>query len=378
MRRGSVRFGCVSAIESLSAKRRTFFALTLAALTGCELVAGIQNLTYTGPGSPDAGAPGDDATTPQTDSGIDSPVDAASDEYAPGLADATSEGPDGNASWADAPGEMPQEAAADAVATSSEVNSPLDAGGTGATGVDVLQVAADAGAASFVVPIPGPDGGPLPGDGGPLLGELIDDINSETMPGWIPIRDGRVGTWFTYSDGTAGGVAPPAGSAPALIVGAIVGWNGNPNNLAAHVSGNGLAVYAGMGFDLNAYNLVASTYDASAYRGFVFWGRIGGDSGSTSVRFAVPDKNTSAAGGVCTAASEGGASGCSDYFAETIALTPTWKQFVVYYSDLTQSGFGLPKGLTGLDATEIYSCQFQLSPGAPFDVWIDDIYFIDK
>jgi len=231
---------------------------------------------------------------------------------------------------------------------------------------------------ALVVSIPGPDGGPLPsGDGGPLLGELIDDIDSESMAGWIPIRSGRVGTWFTYSDGTAGGVVPAASSPPAQSVGTIIGWNGNPNNLAAHVSGNGLSLYAGIGFYLNAYNLTASTYDASAYRGFVFWGRVGGDSGTTSVRFAVPDKNTSAAGGVCTAASEGGAAGCSDYFSKGITLTPSWQQFVIDYTQLQQTGFGLPKGLTGLDAAHIYSCQFQLSPGAPFDIWIDDIYFID-
>ena len=368
MRRGSVRFACVSRGEFLLANRvKTIIALGVVALTGCELVAGIKDIVYVGPPPSDAG--GNDATVSQVDSGTDAAEGTQSDQSAGAMADVFDAG-------AAASGDALADATGDGASDTGVGIAPPDA----PAGVDAPPAPADAdtGPVSRIGPIPGPDGGPLPnGDGGPLVGELIDDIDSESMAGWIPIRSGRVGTWFTYSDGTAGGVVPAPSSPPADSVGMIVGWSGNPNNLAAHVSGNGSSLYAGMGFNLNAYNMVASTYDASAYRGFVFWGRISGDSGSASVRFAVPDKNTSAAGGVCTAASEGGAAGCSDYFSKGITLTPTWQQFVISYTQLQQTGFGLPKGLTGLDAAHIYSCQFQLSPGAPFDIWIDDIYFID-
>jgi hypothetical protein len=358
----------VSRPEFLLANRvKTIIALGVVALTGCELVAGIQDIVYIGPAPSDAG--GNNSTVSPGDSGGDAPQSAPSDQSAQAMADVIDAG-------LALSGDANANATGDGASDAGVVIAPSDA----AVGADAppVQADADTGPVSLMVPIPGPDGRPLPnGDGGPLLGELIDDIDSESMAGWIPIRSGRVGTWFTYSDGTAGGVVPVPTSPPAESVGMIVGWNGNPNNLAAHVSGNGMSLYAGMGFNLNAYNMVASTYDASAYRGFVFWGRIGGDSGTTSVRFAVPDKNTSAMGGICTAASEGGAAGCSDYFSKGITLTPSWQQFVIYYTQLQQTGFGLPKGLTGLDAAHVYSCQFQLSPGTPFDIWIDDIYFID-
>ncbi len=362
---------------------KTILALGVAALTGCELVAGIQDLTYSGAGAPDA-ASGSDATLEQGDSGSDSASpETGGDQSAVPPPDVYDAG-----SPSDASGDVlaaAVEAAGDASSGMGDVGlapsaDASDGGGT-TSAMEGGAPGADAGPVSWVVPLPGPDGGPLAsdaGDGGPLLGELIDDIDSETMPGWIPIRSGRVGTWFTYADATPGGVVPPAMSPPAMSVGMIPGWDGNASNLAAHVSGNGLSAYAGMGFDLNAYNLLASTYDASAYRGFVFWARSGAATGTTSVKFAVPDINTDAAGGVCSAASDGGATGCSDYFAKTVTLTPTWREFVVYFSQLGQAGFGVPKGLTGLDVTHIYSCQFQFSPGAAFDVWIDDVYFIVK
>ena len=244
---------------------------------------------------------------------------------------------------------------------------------------DARAVMADAKPVPLVVPIPGPDGGPFPGTPAmevELLGELIDDIDTETTPGWIPVRSGRVGTWFTYDDGTPGGIAPPPMSDPALSIDTIAGWNGTASNLAAHMTGNGMAVYGGMGFDLNAYNNVATTYDATAYRGVVFWGRIGGEAGTYSVKFAIPDVNTSVAGGICT--TDGSTSGCGDYFSKSVPLTPIWHQFVIYYSQLRQTGFGVPKGLSGLDAAHVYSCEYQVAPGAPFDVWIDDVYFILK
>ena len=232
--------------------------------------------------------------------------------------------------------------------------------------------------ASFAVPIPGPDGGsPRGNDGGVLMGELIDDIDSEFTPGYILPRSGRMGSWFTYDDGTSGGVVPAQASPPSTVVSAITGWDGNTNNLAAHATGSGLASYAGIGFTLNVSSGGSSTYDGTPYQGFSFWGRIGGTSGSTAVRFSVPDPNTVAQGGVCTD-DAGGTAGCSDYFGKAFTFTPTWQQFVVYYDQLGQQGFGTPKGLPGVDAAHMYSCEFQPVAGAAFDVWIDDVYFIDK
>jgi hypothetical protein len=357
---------------AVSAKLTTAIAALggVVAVAGCEAVAGIRDLTYSAP----AGAVG--TVTPDGDATVE------------GSANDASETPDASV---DAPASTPdatgyRDAADTAEALSEAANGVTGEtgveGGVGDAGTDVAEGgsgvgASDAEAVSYTVPIPGADGGLLKGtDGGALTGELVDDIDSEFNAGWILPRSGRVGTWFTYDDGTAGGVMPTQAqstSMPSLIVGMLTGPDGQPSNLAAHVTGSGAASYAGAGFNLNGG--APSSYDATGYRGFVFSGRLGGDSGSVSLKFAVPDRNTSAAGGVCP--TDAG-TGCGDYFAKSITFTPDWQQFVIYYSQLGQVGFGLPKGLNGLDAAHIYSCQFQPAIGAAFDLWIDDVYFIDQ
>jgi hypothetical protein len=131
-----------------------------------------------------------------------------------------------------------------------------------------------------------------------------------------------------------------------------------------------------MGFNLNDPSGGSrASYDASAYKGFVFWGRVGTSSAVTQVRFNVPDTNTDPEGGVCTPAAK-----CSDYLGKNLTFTTTWTEYTVYYTDLMQQGFGSPLETT-LAAASIYGCQFQVSTmttGAAFDVWIDDIYFIPE
>jgi hypothetical protein len=361
-----------------------------AALTGCELVAGIHDLTYSPTVSGDDGPSGgpEEASTGPEASGGDAPVrptegGGESSVAPPDGSDTGTQNDAGDAPFSDAPG--------DGVAPPADA--PVDAdASTRETGGDGSQVEsgsdAEAGTVISTVQIPGPDGGAVRGaDGGALTGDLIDDVDTEVDPGWILARGGRVGTWFTYDDGTAGGVVPAPMSTPAMSVGTLLSWDGRAGNLAIHVTGNGAASSAGTGFNLNAFNGPPATYDASAYQGFVFWGRIGGTTGTASVKFQVTDRNTAPAGGVCTAASDGGTGGCYDYFSRNLTFTPTWQEFVVYYgqpcaapaaSCLAQAGFGLPRGLPGLDAAHIYSCQFQLAAGAAFDIWVDDVYFISR
>lgn len=359
-------------------KRTIIAASCLVAATGCELVAGIQDLAY----SPDSGAgTGDDATmTGDVDSAGEPPV---GDE----TADRTTQDMDasevGSVEAGDAPldtvrgdGASEADAAEGAVdGNPVDVSTDVDAGEVGMP-VDASD-AADVGAPGYTVSLTTLDGGALKGlDGGPLTGELIDDIDNESTPGWILPHSGRTGTWFTYSDGTAGGIVPTQAQSttmPSLIVGMLAGPDGNATNLGAHVTGNGAASYAGLGFNLNGG--APSSYDATAYQGITFWGRIGGSSGFESLKFAMPDRNTSSAGGVCPTDAS---SGCGDYFAKTITFTPTWTMFVIYFNQLGQAGFGLPKGLTGLDAAHVYSCQFQPATGTAFDIWVDDVYLIDK
>ena len=353
--------------------KRIFVACCLVAATGCELVAGIKDLSYSA--SPDEGGTpsGDDATTDAAPQNEGDAAPEVSDDHTVQGQDAAEAGTGVDAMDAqssDAPLESQAEAT---IGETGAEAATMDAAMDGDAGADSAVIDAadgEAGAVSYAVPIPGPDGGPLRAtDGGVLMGELIDDIDTEITPGWILGHSGRIGTWFTYDDGTDGGIVPPPNSSPAACVNTIAGWDGNPSNMAANASGSGVSSYAGIGFDLNAYNGVSSTYDATAYQGFVFWGRIGGTSGTTRVTFAVPDRNTYAgAGGLCTGST------CGDYFEKSFTFTSSWQQFVVYYNQLGQMVSTEP----AVDYAHMYKCQFQLLAGASFDIWVDDVYFIDR
>jgi hypothetical protein len=205
--------------------------------------------------------------------------------------------------------------------------------------------------------------------------ELIDDMQANS--GQIAIKNGRNGYWFTYG-GTDGGTETPASGgtftdgtiSPARSVTGVFATiiGATTSTYGAEVTGSGFNKYGGMGFN---FKNPRAAYNASAYTGFVFWGRIGSSTTAATIRFLVSDAHTDSQGGTCSM--------CSDYLAMDLTFTTTWQQFTVNYSDLSQAGFGVPAETT-LDAAAVYGVQFQVSTTAPagqaFDVWIDDIYFI--
>jgi len=201
----------------------------------------------------------------------------------------------------------------------------------------------------------------------------------ESDTGGIALTNGRDGFWYVYDDSTDGGVlVPAAGASAASVISAISPPRG-ASTFAAHMQGSGFASFAGMGFDMVDNAGTKRLYDASAYQGFTFWARSAtATSAPLTVRMLVLDVNTDAAGGVCTV--------CGDAFGANLSLTASWQEFFVYYTELTQIGFGVPNGSQdggpkALAASQIYSVQFQLSAPAStsaFDVWIDDVYFIAR
>jgi hypothetical protein len=350
---------------------KTLLASGAFALIGCELVAGIQDITLTGIVADSGPA---EATTADQDSGGTSDgasrgEPAGADVAATPDTRETGSGGPGDASVAPDSGEAESSAATGDTSSEAGVVDGESAGKVGDGESDALRNA---------VWLVGPDGGPLIArDGGLLTGELIDDIDSETTPGWILARSMRVGTWFTYDDGTAGGIVPAPGTPSAIVMSGLAP-PGGPTQHGAHAQGSGVAMYAGMGFNLNAYNNVVSTYDASRYQGVLFWARVGGDSGTTTVKFAIPDRNTAAPGGVCTLG-DGSTSGCGDSFSTApLTLTASWQEYLVYFDRLGRAGWGTPMNLAGLDAANVYGCQWQLTSGPAFDVWIESVYFIDR
>jgi hypothetical protein len=308
----------------------------LASLGGCELIAGVRDIT-------------------DTDAGADNDASAANEDVrgdaAPGtVGDGTVFERDAVANMDGVGADRGQEEAGEAdTAEGDEEDAQPEAAKRDAA---LDGTSADAGF-SYV---------------------LIDDMEANT--GEISAPGGGNGYWFTYGDLTDGGVEIPATMAsftdsmvspPRVVPASFVSFSGPMSNYAAQVHGMGFASYAGMGFNFRSSQ---AGYNASSYVGFVFWGRMTG-TGSGAVTFVVPDANTLPAGGVCTT--------CDDYFFTDITLTSSWQQFTVYYSDLAQQGFGVPQE-SALDAASVYKVLFQVStkapPGEAFDIWIDDIYFI--
>src|SRR5262249_40387743 len=136
---------------------------------------------------------------------------------------------------------------------------------------------------------------------------------------------------------------------------------------AAHMTGKvgtGQVVYAGMGF-----NFVdpKGAYDARAYRGISFWAKAGAGS-ATKVRLKVPDASTDPDGKVC--------SECFNDFGSDIELSTTGTKYTPPFSARAQRrGWGAPPP-PAIDRAKLYGVQWQVNtPGASFDVWVDDVAF---
>jgi hypothetical protein len=330
--------------------RRALLALVVpafASLGGCELIAGVRDITETDDAGSDAHRSDLDVFIIQRDAPASTGDAPASDGV----------GSDGTAAEAAVGPEAGVEAGPEAGPPEAGVDAPSDTG-------TKQEAAADAPAADA----PSGDAG--------VTYVLIDDMEGNT--GEISAPKGGNGYWFTFGDGTTAGVETPPSTAspfpdsaispPRTVSAPFAALSGATSSWGAEVTGSGFAMFASMGFN---FKNPRAAYDASAYIGFVFWGRTGSTATDGTVRFLVPDLNTDPAGSVCTT--------CNDFFGENLMFTSSWQQYTVMYSDLSQAGFGVPTETT-LNAANVYAVQFQISTKAPageaFDVWVDDIYFI--
>ncbi|WP_433927211.1 hypothetical protein AB3662_29435 [Sorangium cellulosum] len=190
---------------------------------------------------------------------------------------------------------------------------------------------------------------------------LLDDL--EDGDSAILTCEGRVGSWYTYNDGTRSGTQTPLPGRPFVPVSP-----GHASEHAAHVAGSGFTTRgAGMGFDLNlAPGGAKLSYDASAYAGLTFWAKA---AAPTHIYVNLPDRNTDREGGVC----EG--SGCGDHFGEGLDLTTEWAQYTVMFSILSTDGWGVPAP-PAFDAAHAYSVEFHTAKSTVFDMLVDDIAFV--
>jgi hypothetical protein len=200
--------------------------------------------------------------------------------------------------------------------------------------------------------------------------EMIDDMEARSSS--IIPSAGRVGAWYAYNDGTAGGtLTPAAGSA---FLPAKVEPPRGSSAYAARMTGSGFTQWgAGMAFNLNdpgdgKGGSAKAVYDGSAYTAITFCARA---AASTSLRVNLATKDTDATGDVCSPAAK-----CADHFGKGISLSTDWTQYTIKFSDVAQVGWG--QAIPTFNPAQIYSTQFQVAQGATFDVWIDDVQFVLK
>jgi hypothetical protein len=209
---------------------------------------------------------------------------------------------------------------------------------------------------------------------------LIDDMEEDSpciLTGGSPPR---AGCWYTFNDGTDGGVqTPPAGAqvVPSLITDPDGGRCGSMNAMHTFGSGFTCCYGAGLGFDLNHPTAGAEMpYDVSGFTGIAFWA-LGPTSGATQhIQVQILEQATTAVGGggTCTTS-------CGDHYFFNVTLPPAsagWKQYQVplYTTDagvtgLMQMGFGP----AAWDPKTVLGVQFAVNKAPELDFWIDDIGF---
>lgn len=199
-----------------------------------------------------------------------------------------------------------------------------------------------------------PESAPPP----PSNTQLIDDL--EDNNGQIAVHQGRDGWWYNFHDDTASGVQYPILFAPAAP--------GDGSAYAAHTNGRGFNNWgSGMGFALvEGLNAV---YDAQArgYTGIQFRARVGNGS-SIDVRLKAKTLEF-------VPASDGGACplSCHDYYGAALTLTTSWQTYNVYFTQMTQQGWGYSAAFNG---NHLLGFEWQFGPSVDFDLFLDNLQFI--
>ena len=191
---------------------------------------------------------------------------------------------------------------------------------------------------------------------------LIDDCEDQNNQ--VIVHQGRSGYWYTYVDDAGSTVTPEAGSKGGTFVMAEGGANGS--QYAARMTGtvaNAGTVYVGMGF---SFTDPKEAYDASKYGGIKFYAKKG--AGAGGIRIKIADGNTAPEGGRCQE--------CFNDFGANVELTPAWTEYVLpFYLSKQESGWG--DTFNQILPNSLYGIQWQTNtPGASFDIWVDDISFV--
>ncbi len=193
---------------------------------------------------------------------------------------------------------------------------------------------------------------------------LIDDM--EDNDNASATQAGRAGYWYVSKD-DKGSTAEPAD-----VKGNMGDGGANNSKKALHVTGKTATVDGAWGVGVGiGFGPAKQTYDASKYAGISFFVKAGA-KGTKNLRVKVSDVNTHPDGGVCKADN-----GCWNHFGKDLTLTEQWQEVKVPFAEMKQQdGWGDPHP-PSITPNKVFDINWSIDKGQEFDVWIDDVKFID-
>jgi hypothetical protein len=137
----------------------------------------------------------------------------------------------------------------------------------------------------------------------------------------------------------------------------------------------------------------ALSADLTAYAGVTFWARAGAPGGR-DLRVQVSDVNTDPRGGICQDHDGSASDYCYNGFGVQLQLTDEFRQYTLDFSKFVQRGGWGYHPPDGIDWSRVYLMNFEMDlpacsasatsmcagglPSLSFDIWIDDLYFVNK
>ncbi len=189
----------------------------------------------------------------------------------------------------------------------------------------------------------------------PTSSPVIDDFEDGDF--CISTLDRRMGSWFTYTDGTSGRV-------DATIV-------DTDDGKVLHLSGGGFSVWGpGFGALLSWSPELqgACLYDASDYGGLRFRAR-----GNANLRAMIATQATTyeSLGGGCPDSQD-----CYDQHGRTLELSSTWQDYELDFCELFPAGWGGQK--PSFDPATLVMLNFSVQNLQDFELWLDDVEFVES
>jgi hypothetical protein len=172
--------------------------------------------------------------------------------------------------------------------------------------------------------------------------------------------DGRDGNWITYDDRTGKQTRPDKSP---LFPSRLMSARG-ASTRALHMMGGKFTTW---GVTFGAELADAACYDAAAYAGIEFWAK---GAGFMKVGLQMIDVQDEKYGGFCK-------TDCYNTHRKVVALSKTWKHYVVRWEELKQLYRAGPP--LDFDPSRVRFIEFGLGPeSTPFDLWIDDVSFLKR